>query len=121
MENNTIKNLFGDGYKQRIAVYIPSTVNAVENSGELAEQITNRAAEKMSVLFGGATIQPAEGSWISDEHGYIKESVNIVYSYTDEQKLEQFAADVHALAVYVRDVMKQEAVSVEINNALYFV
>ena len=121
MNESTIKNLFGDGYKQRIAVYIPSTINAVDDSGDLAQAITNTAAEKMSALFGGSTVTPARGGWISDEHGFIEESVNIVYSFTDEQKLEQFAADVHALAVYVLDAMKQEAVSVEINNTLYFV
>lgn len=118
---NTISNVFGSGLRSRVAVYIPSTVDAVGSAGSLSEKMTETAAARLSELFGGATISLAAGAWMSAEHGLIREQVTIVYSYCTEEQLEQAAQEVRSLAEMVRDEMRQEAVSVEINNTLYFI
>ena len=118
---NTIKNLFGDGLRERVAVYVPSTIDAVNDGGELAARMVERTAAALSEMFGGATITEGRGAWMSAEHGLIIEHVNIIYSYCNNEQLEQNAARLHELAEQMRDEMRQEAVSVEINDELYFV
>ena len=118
---NTIKNLFGDGMKNRVAVYVPGTAGPNTENRELAEQITANVAGELSALFGGATISLAAGAWMSDALGLIREQIQIVYSYCTAEQLERNAAEIRRIAEQVKNDMQQEAVSVEINNALYFV
>jgi len=116
-----LSNIFGAGLSHRVAVYVPGTAGPVAADPALADRMTATAAGRLSELFGGATISLAAGAWMSAEHGLIREQVQIVYSYCTAEQLEQHAADVRALAEQVKSEMAQEAVSVEIDNKLYFI
>ena len=109
------------GMRERVAVYVPSTLDAINDGGATAAAMVERVAAALSDMFGGATITEGRGAWMSAEHGLIIEHVNIIYSYCNNEQLEQNAADIHAMAVQIRDEMRQEAVSVEINDELFFV
>ena len=118
---NTIQTIFGQGLSERVAVYVPGTIDAATIDAATAERMTERVAGVLSELFGGATIQPASGAWVSAEHGLIREPVNIVYSYTTAAALEQAAPAIRDLCEMVKREMRQEAVSLEAYNTLYFI
>lgn len=105
----------------RIAVYVPGTVNAARADTAAAQRMTDRAAAQLSRLFGGATITAADGAWVSDVHGLIREQINIVYSFALAEQIDAAAGEILALAEQIKNEMQQEAVSVEIGGALYLV
>lgn len=107
--------------QHRIAVFVPSTINANESaSAEVIAKWITAAKMTFARLFGGFTAHNAVGGWVSPEHGLIEEQVTVVASFTDEdglgfvEKIKEFAAEM-ALA------LNQEAVSVEFDNQLEFV
>ena len=118
---NNIKQIFKNGLRERVAVYVPSTIDAVNDGSDISARMVERVAAALSEMFGGATITEGRGAWMSAEHGLIIEQVTIIYSYCNNDALEQNAARLHELAEQIRDEMRQEAVSVEINDELYFV
>lgn len=114
----TLLEKLGSGLKDRIVVYVPSTVNvnqSIDNS-----VYVRHVMEELSKLFGGATAYDANGAWLSDEKGLVIEQVTMVYSFTDSldnQKLEK----VIELCEWIKEEMSQECVSLEVNGQLYFV
>lgn len=102
---------------QRIAVYVPATDNV--NQAVNNDAMVKKCAVLLSNLFGGATIQPGRGAWLSDVAGLVLEDTTIVYAYCTADGLRDHAADVEKFALAMRDEMHQEAVSVEVNNELY--
>ena len=118
---NKINEIFGAGLNNRVAVYVPSTVDAATADAAAAEKMTENVAAELSQLFGGATISLAAGAWVSADFGLIREDIKIVYSYCSNEQLEKFAPDILRIAEHVKREMSQEAVSVEVNNNLYFV
>lgn len=105
----------------RVAVYVPGTSGPAAKDPKLAERMTNDVAAALSELFGGATIQPASGAWMSDVYGLIREEVNIVYAYAIPEALNNRAPEILEIVERVKREMQQEAVSVEIGGALYLV
>ena len=118
---NRFEQVFGAGLQNRVAIYVPSTSDAVNSDAALSERMTEQVAARLSELFGGATISLAAGAWMSAEHGLIREDVQIVYSFCDAEQLAENAAEVKRLAEQVKREMRQEAVSVEVNSTLYFI
>lgn len=102
---------------QRVAIYVPATDNVSEAVDNTA--MVESCAKMLSELFGGATIQPGRGAWMSDERGLVLEDTTIVYAYCTAEDLDKHAGEVEAFARDMRDAMHQEAVSVEVNNELY--
>lgn len=119
--SGNIKEVFGAGLRSRVAVYVPSTMGPATVDAAAADAMTAATAGRLSEMFGGATISIAAGAWMSGEFGLIREQITIVYSYCTDEQLEQHAADVRDLAEQIKRDMQQEAVSVEINGALYFI
>ena len=105
----------------RVAVYVPGTSGPADTDAALAERMTAETAAALSDLFGGATISPASGAWVSDSFGLIREAVNIVYSYTAPETLDRYGAEILEIVQRVKQEMRQECVSCEINGALYLV
>jgi hypothetical protein len=105
----------------KIAVVIPSTVNVNEaaSSEEVAKWI-KAAKLKLAGLFGGFTSYSAVGGWVSPVHGLVEEPVTIVSSFTDETGLKRLP-EVKAFAAELAAEMGQEAVGVEVDDALHFV
>lgn len=101
---------------QKISLYIPTNVEGkiIDNS-----DMTKKAASFFSDLFGGASVMKISGVW-NGWNGVTFEDINLVYSFAEElddesiDEVFQFAAD-------MKKEMRQEAVSVEINNALYLI
>ena len=104
---------------QRVAVYVPATDNvneAVDNSA-----MVEGCAAMLSEFFGGATIQPGRGAWMSDRDGLVLEDTTIVYAYCTAEDLHNHAADIERFALAMKTAMHQEAVSVEVNRELYII
>ena len=105
----------------RIAVYIPSTLNGNEPApSALVSEWVTTAKKTFAELFGGYTAYRAVGGWISPIHGLVEEPVVVVASHTDDHGLS-LVGEVKAFAASVASGLQQEAVSVEVDNALQFV
>lgn len=101
-----------------VKIYVPSTLEGNQTTDNT--EILNHIASKLSELNGGATIQDVTGCWNSDTHGLIKESVKVVYSYSQElsDDLINLTFD---LAEKIKSEMSQEMVSIELDGILYLV
>ena len=119
----TAQQIFSSALKlpARVALYVPSTDNVNQASAEAGERMTNEIARELSALFGGATISPASGAWVSDVFGLVREQINIVYSFAMREQIDANAEKLLKLAEQIKAVMHQEAVSVELDGALYLV
>jgi len=117
MELKHLKNLVK--LHCRIAVYVPSTVNVDESADNSVYLSTT--ARLLAELFGGSTSTPALGYWESDSKGLVSEKVDIVYSYCTTEQLEASIDSVYAHCLYLKESMRQEAISLEVNGELYFV
>ena len=101
----------------KVVIYVPSTYNInkkIDNENVVAETL-----EFLSVRFGGATSTKAVGSWVSDGMGLVNERIILCYSYTTTEKLEQYMGEVLEYCYKLKNDMKQEAISFEVNNELY--
>jgi len=104
-----------------VKIYVPSTSNVNQANPEAAAKFTDKVLTALAGMFGGATAQPAVGAWVSPVHGLVKENINIVYAYATPADMEANRAAVIALASNLASEMSQEAVSLELNGALYFI
>ena len=104
-----------------VKIYVPSTSNVIESDLTKAQHFTDYCLTQLARMFGGATAQQAQGAWISPVHGLVKEPIVIVFAFCSQESLDQYRGDVFQLAAEIAMEMKQEAVSVEIDNGLYFV
>ncbi len=101
-----------------VSVYVPSTMG-VDTPVDNAAQVRDTKAQ-LSTLFGGCTATLAEGSWVSNAHELITESVTVCKSFA--QALTDESLDkVYTIAHELKVAMGQAAISVEIDNELYFV
>ena len=112
-----LKGLFS--LDHNIKLYIPSTINVNERAN--SKQYITRALESFSNLFGGATSYKAIGAWVSNDHGLVTENVTIVESYATAKQVEQGLQTVLELASTIKHDLRQEAVSLEYDNKLYFI
>ena len=101
----------------KVSIYVPSTT-AVSVSIDTSDWVA-KVAGTLSAYFGGATATEASGFWVSEASELIKEKVTIVYAYCTSEDLSLKREAVLALAEEMKQALKQEAVSVEINNELY--
>lgn len=104
---------------QNIKIYIPSTTEG--NKPADTQRYVTQALTLFGSLFGGATSYDAQGSWLSDRHGLIIEHVTIVESYASRSHIRHGIQSVLSYAKMMKNELKQEAVSVEYNNKLYFI
>ena len=104
---------------QRVALYVPGTQD-INHATDNAAQV-ERVAREFCGWFGGATAQPSAGYWLSDSAGLIREAVTIVFAACTADQLRERLPDVLTLAQQIKQDMAQEAVSVELNGALYII
>ena len=81
----------------------------------------NKTLKELSNLFGGSTSYNAIGTFISSKKKLIKEEVTICESYCTTEDFKKSINDVVDYCENLKDEMKQEAVSLEVNNELYFI
>lgn len=104
---------------QRVALYVPGTqgpATATDNAAQV-----ERVARAFCGWFGGATAQQSAGYWLSDTAGLVHEAVTIVFAACTADQLRERLPDVLTLAQQIKQDMAQEAVSVELNGALYII
>lgn len=104
---------------QRVALYVPGTqgpATATDNAAQV-----ERVARAFCGWFGGATAQQSAGYWLSDTAGLVHEAVTIVFAACTADQLRERLPDVLMLAQQIKQDMAQEAVSVELNGALYII
>lgn len=104
---------------ERVALYVPSTQDVTHATDNAAQ--VERVAREFCGWFGGATAQQSAGYWISDTAGLVREAVTIVYAACTAAQLREHLPDVLQLAQQIKQDMQQEAVSVELNGALYII
>jgi hypothetical protein len=114
---NKLKNKFK--LDNNIRVYVPSTFD-VDNKIDNKKQV-NKTLKELSNLFGGSTSYNAIGTFISSKKKLIKEDVTICESYCTSKDFKKSINDVVDYCEKLKNEMKQEAVSLEINNELYFI
>lgn len=117
--NNIISNAAQITLPQRFALYVPSTTDTDKPTDNAAQ--VERVAREFCGWFGGATAQESTGFWMSDTAGLVREAVTIVYSACTAAQLREHLPDVLTLAQQIKAEMQQEAVSVELNGALYII
>lgn len=105
----------------RISLFIPSTVDGNRPAKRQAKREAKRAARYLCNYFGGATQQEAKGYWMSDQKGLIEEAQTVIYSQCTEEAKEAHTAKVKAYARRLARRMRQEAVTVQIDNEMIFI
>lgn len=100
-------------------IYVPSTMD-VNKTADNSEMVRG-TLQFLSGLFGGATATDARGAWVSSSAGLVVEDVTICYAFTDLRGKFMNRKKVTAYAARLRDEMKQEAISLEIDGRLYFI
>ena len=105
----------------KICIYVPSTYEGNKPAKRMQKKAVKKAAVRFSRLFGGATATPAKGFWFSSEKGLIPEAQTLVYSYCTEADKTAHLESVKTFAKALCKWMKQEAVTVEVDNTMQFV
>jgi hypothetical protein len=108
-----------EGLNHQVILYIPSTVDVNKKINN--EKYINQVHELFSELFGGSTENKAIGSWKSEELGIVKENITQVGSYTSKEGLNNNIGKVLEYANTLKVELKQEAISLEVDNVLYFI
>ena len=117
MKNKKLKNLIE--LSSNVKIYVPSTID-VDKTIDTAQYVDN-TLKKLSKAFGGATSYNALGCWESAEKGLIKEHIIVCESFCSQSQLEREIDNIIEYCEDLKRVLKQEAISLEVNNKLYFV
>ena len=105
--------------RHRVAIYVPGT-DGVNTAADNSEYV-RRAAALLSDAFGGATATPARGFWMSESAGLVEERVTIVYAYAGNEALEDKLGAVIEFCDGMKEELKQEAISLAIDDSMYFI
>ena len=104
---------------QRVALYVPSTTDTDKPTDNAAQ--VECVARDFCGWFGGATAQQSTGYWLSESAGLVREAVTIVYAACTAEQLREHLPDVLNLAQQIKAEMQQEALSIQIDEALYII
>ena len=107
--------------KNKVEIYVPSTYNGNRPARILQALKVKKIAKALASMFGGATATKAEGYYISDTKGLIKERQMIVFACCDDEGLIQYKEQVKHIASELRDEMKQESIAITINGEMAFI
>ena len=103
---------------KKVSIYVPSTMHDKPAPANVVNYYINDTLKKLSVMFGGATMQPARGSWYSKElDQLISEDIYICYSYCDSYDIEKLKS----ICENLKTVFMQESISLETPAGLMFV
>ena len=108
-----------DSLATKVAIYVPATVN-IDSPIDNAEQV-EKTAVFLSDLFGGCTACNVSGYWITQEKKLVQENPVVVYAYTTEEKAQEAETKIIEYVQEMKKEMRQECISVEYCNKLYFV
>lgn len=103
----------------KVSIYVPTTVdvkNPVDNHAQVLSIIG-----KLSDMFGGATASDAVGGWRCSDGSVVVEKVTIVYAFCKDEELVSHIDDILSICGRLKEEMRQEAISLEINGQLAFI
>ena len=115
--NKTLKNLIV--LESNVKIYVPGTINKTENFDNT--EYVNKTYKLLSDFFIGCTSYEAIGHYILKNTELINENITVCESYCKEADLKKH---ISAIIDYCEDLKKQlsqEAISLKVNNKLYFV
>jgi hypothetical protein len=114
----SLKNLFKLSHK--VSLYVPTKdKNNIDLPAELIQKMIDITASKFSEVNGGATSTEALGYWKSLAGELIKEKVVVVFSYSNN--LEKSIEAAIETGEQLKEMANQDAISLEVNNELYFI
>jgi hypothetical protein len=103
----------------KVSIYVPSTKNVDEAFD--SSEYKNKVITKLAQLFGGATASEAVGGWVCGNGSTVLEKVTIVYSFCKSEELTMHFNDIYNICMWLKEELKQEAVTLEINGQVKFV
>jgi len=104
-------------FKNKYALYIPSTIGGDTIDKNLHESYVRGYANMMLAEFGGVTITKGMGMWTNKSNVTVTESVSIITASTNINASEFM----QMLAENVKNLLKQECVSLEVNGELHLI
>jgi hypothetical protein len=114
----SLKNLFKLSHK--VSLYVPTKdKNNIDLPAELIQKMIDITASKFSEVNGGATSTEALGYWKSVAGELIKEKIVVVFSYSNN--LEKSIEAAIETGEQLKEIANQDAISLEVNNELYFI
>ena len=105
----------------KISVFVPSTYEGNKPAKRLQKKAVKHTAKYLCKYFGGSTAQEAQGFWDSPEKGLITEKQVIVFAQCTDTDLQRNREKVFNMAKALCRWMKQEGVTVTVNDEMYFV
>ena len=103
----------------KFSIYVPSTID-IDTPTDNTEKV-QKTLSFLSSLFGGATATQSRGAWVSESAGLVVEDVTICYAYCSTVQRYKQLKRVKEFAKALRDEMKQDAISVEVDRSLMFI
>lgn len=117
-DKKTLKNLFKLSHK--VSLYVPTRDKTNQELDQtLIDGMVDLAAKEFSETNGGATSTQALGYWKSAAGELIKEKIVVVFSYSNN--LEASIEKTIEIAEQLKEIANQDAISLEVNNELYFI
>lgn len=116
-EIKQLKGLFS--LDHNIKIYIPSTID-IDKTVDTSKHITE-GLNLFSSLFGGATKYDAVGAWSSQTRGLVTENIIVIESYATKEQAVAGLDGVVKFAGKLKTELRQEAISLEYDNKLYFI
>lgn len=107
------------GRTNQIGVYIPTTVDVKQLLDTSA--YVDETLEFLGRLFGGATSNPAQGVWNSDQVGLVSETIYIVRTYVTKSDIDRHLGDVLEFVERLKNELNQEAMALEVNQKLMLI
>ena len=92
-----------------VNVFVPSEANGNDIDSKEREEALNHVLQRMSALFGGATVYEAQGAW-SKGQGIVREHVTVAKSYTDEETASANWSSVQDLGKWLKSQLHQDSV-----------
>jgi hypothetical protein len=114
---NSLTNTYS--LSNTIELYIPSNIHGIDNI-ELQQHYVNDISEKFTLLFGGSTLIETVSTWLNKKRKIIREKIVIIQSFADTLN-DADINEVVSIAQHLKIELQQDAVSLKINNKLYFI
>ena len=104
----------------KIELYIPTTKKVVEvlKQNEI-DNLINFVVQKFNRNFDGCTLTTAKGFYNSPIHGLIKEDINIVHTFANNDVLSKRVA--FNTAIELCKKAEQECILIVFDNVHYFI
>ena len=119
MNNTKIEKMEKNALLEKIVVYVPSTRFDVPLQAHEKERLDRFVMSTLSSIFGGVTMIPAHGAYISDGGKLIIE--NITQAHCFSAQLDNVQVDkVLDMVDFVKSEYEQESMAMEINGKLHF-